>query len=166
MELTRFRYRDGIPRPERPWTEPTWAITTYFERRGNDDWTRVYGSERWEERYELPMVNDVGSKLISIFVLHQQFNLLFAGSGATMAGVASPPPTSTSAQPIPTDTSGQTLPHLPPFTVHFDHLTSSPYHPRITPQEHTYDPLIVQKSLTNIPLQSQSTTMTTPIPSP
>ena len=96
------------------------------------------------------MVNDLGSKLFSMFVLHQQFNLLFAGSGATMAGVASPPPTSTSAQPIPTNTSGQTLPHLPPFRVHFDHLTSSPYHPRITPQERTYDPLIVQKSLTNI----------------
>ena len=65
-ELTRYRYRDGIPRPpERPWTEPTWAIRTYFERRGNhDDWIRVYDSERWEQRYELPMVNDVGSKLI------------------------------------------------------------------------------------------------------
>ena len=83
-----------------------------------------------------------------------------------MAGVASPPPTSTSAQPIPTDTSGQTLPHLPPFTVHFDHLTSSPYHPRITPQERTYDLLIVQKSFTNVPFQSQLTTMTTSIPSP
>ena len=128
-ELTRFRYRDGIYRPERPWTESTFAIKTYFERRGNDDWTRVYGSERWEERYELPMVNDLGSKLISMFVLHQQFNLLFAGLGTTMAGA---PPTSTSAQPIPTDTSGQTLPHLPPFRVHFDHFTSSPYHPRIT----------------------------------
>ena len=82
-----------------------------------------------------------------------------------MAGVASPPPTSTSAQPIPTDTSGQTLPHLPPFTVHFDHLTSSPYHPRITPQERTYDLLIVQKLFTNVPSQSRST-MATSIESP
>ena len=42
----------------------------------------------------------IGSKLISLTVLYEPFFLLlFAGSGATMAGVASPPSTSISAQP-------------------------------------------------------------------
>jgi hypothetical protein len=68
-------------------------------------------------RYEVP-ITDLGGMSISLFILYEPFHQLhFTGSGATMAGVASPPPT---------HTSGQTLPHLPPPTVHSDHLISSP----------------------------------------